>query len=60
MGMTGTIYLVGALAMGIAFLYSGIQVLLNKTKLRARRVLLTSVVYLPVLYLLMVLDPVRL
>ena len=60
MGMTGTIYLIGALAMGIAFLYSGIQVLLNKTKLRARRVLLTSVVYLPVLYLLMVLDPVRL
>ncbi len=60
MGMTGTIYLVGALAMGIAFLYSGVQVLLNKTKLRARRVLLTSVVYLPVLYLLMVLDPVRL
>jgi protoheme IX farnesyltransferase len=60
MGMTGTIYLVGALAMGGAFLYSGVQVMLNKTKVRARRVLLTSVIYLPVLYLLMVFDPVRL
>lgn len=60
MGMTGTVYLVGALAMGLLFLYSGVQVLLDKTKLRARRVLLTSVIYLPVLYLLMVFDPVRL
>lgn len=59
MGMTGTVYLVGALALGLAFLYSGIQVALNKTRLRARRVLLTSVVYLPVLYILMVFDPVR-
>ena len=60
MGMTGTIYLVGAFALGIWFLYSGIRVSLDRTKLRARRVLLTSVVYLPVLYALMVLDPVRL
>ncbi len=60
LGMTGDIYLIGALAMGIWFLYSGIRVSLDRTKLRARRVLLTSVVYLPVLYALMVLDPVRL
>jgi hypothetical protein len=37
-----------------------VRVSLDRSKLRARRVLLTSVVYLPVLYLLMVLDPVRL
>jgi len=60
MGMTGTIYLVGAIALGLFFLYSGIRVSLDRTRLRARAVLLTSVVYLPVLYLLMVLDPVRL
>ncbi len=60
MGMTGSIYLIGALVMGLCFLYSGVRVSLDRTKLRARRVLLTSVVYLPVLYLLMVLDPVRL
>jgi protoheme IX farnesyltransferase len=60
MGMTGSIYLIGALVLGLCFLYSGVRVLLDRSKLRARRVLLTSVVYLPVLYLLMVLDPVRL
>ncbi len=60
MGMTGSIYLIGALVLGLCFLYSGVRVSLDRTKLRARKVLLTSVVYLPVLYLLMVLDPVRL
>ena len=60
MGMTGTIYLIGALGMGLFFLYSGIQVSMDRTKARARKVLLASVVYLPVLYALMVLDPARL
>jgi protoheme IX farnesyltransferase len=60
MGMTGSIYMVGALALGLIFLYSGIRVSMDRTKVRARRVLLASVIYLPVLYALMVLDPVRL
>jgi heme o synthase len=60
MGMTGGIYTLGAIAMGLMFLYSGVRVSLERTKARARRVLLTSVVYLPVVYCLMVLDPVRL
>lgn len=60
MGMTGSIYMVGALVLGLGFLYSGVQVSMDRTKARARRVLLASVVYLPVLYALMVLDPVRL
>jgi protoheme IX farnesyltransferase len=60
MGMTGNLYLIGALALGFWFLYSGIQVSLDRTKAKARKVLLTSVVYLPVLYALMVLDPTRL
>ncbi len=60
MGMTGTIYMVGAILLGLLFLYAGIRVSLDRTKVRARKVLLASVVYLPVLYALMVLDPVRL
>ena len=60
LGMTGTVYMVGAIALGLWFLYSGVQVSRDRTRLKARRVLLTSVVYLPVLYALMVLDPVRL
>lgn len=60
MGMTGSIYLIGALVLGLCFLYSGVRVSLDRSKLRARKVLLTSVVYLPALYILMVLDPVRL
>ncbi len=60
LGMTGSLYLVGALALGAWFLYAGVQVAIDRTRPKARRVLLTSVVYLPVLYALMVLDPVRL
>jgi heme o synthase len=60
MGMTGSLYMIGALALGLIFLYSGIRVSMDRTKVRARNVLLASVVYLPVLYVLMVLDPVRL
>jgi protoheme IX farnesyltransferase len=54
--MTGTLYLVGALALGLMFLYAGLRVAFDRTALRARRVLLASVVYLPLLYALMVLD----
>ncbi len=60
MGMTGNLYLVGALCLGLWFFYSGVRVSLDRTKVRARKVLLTSVVYLPVLYLLMLIDPIRL
>ncbi|MBV9778391.1 MAG: protoheme IX farnesyltransferase [Acidobacteriaceae bacterium] len=59
MGMTGTLYMAGAIALGLLFLYSGVRVSLDRTKARARRVLLASVVYLPLLYCLMVFDPVR-
>jgi heme o synthase len=55
-GMTGKIYLLGALALGCYFLYAGLRVAFERTSLRARSVLLTSVVYLPLLYGLMLLD----
>ena len=59
-GMAGGIYTVGALAIGLLFLYAGVRVSLDRTKVRARSVLLASVVYLPVLYGLMLIDPIRL
>lgn len=60
LGMTGAIYTVGAIAAGLLFLYAGIRVSLDRTRLRARRVLWASIVYLPLIYGLMLLDPVRL
>ncbi len=56
LSMAGRIYLFGALAMGTAFLYAGLRVAFDRTALRARKVLLASVAYLPVLYGLMLLD----
>src|ERR1700693_1261446 len=56
LGMTGSLYLWGALALGLVFLYYGYRVLLDKTRLQERRVLLASVIYLPALYSLMLLD----
>lgn len=57
LGMTGRIYLVGALLLGGWFLYTGIRVAFDLTNIRARRVLLASVIYLPLIYGLMVFDP---
>ena len=56
LGMTGMIYLVGALLLGLYFLHSGVQVFRDRSLLRARAVLLASVMYLPALYGLMLLD----
>jgi protoheme IX farnesyltransferase len=56
LGMTGRIYLIGALILGLVYLYSGIRVALDRTLVRARAVLLTSVLYLPLIYGLMLLD----
>ena len=54
--MTGKIYLAGALALGGWFLYTGVRVAFDRTNARARGVLLASVIYLPLIYGLMVLD----
>ena len=56
LGMTGSIYLIGALLLGLWFLYSGIRVALERSVARARGVLITSVLYLPLIYGLMLLD----
>jgi len=56
LGMSGRIYLVGSLALGLWFLYSGVRVALERTLVRARHVLVASVLYLPLIYGLMLLD----
>jgi protoheme IX farnesyltransferase len=56
LGMSGRIYLVGALLLGLYFLYSGVRVALDRTIMRARNVLMVSVIYLPLIYGLMLLD----
>lgn len=55
-GMSGWIYFAGALLLGLWFLYSGVRVALDRTLLRARGVLMASVLYLPLIYGLMLLD----
>ena len=56
LGMSGRIYSMGALLLGMWFLYSGVRVALERTLSRARGVLVTSVLYLPLIYGLMLLD----
>ncbi|HVT94029.1 MAG TPA: heme o synthase [Bryobacteraceae bacterium] len=54
--MTGNWYAGGALILGAVFIYTGIRITQDCTRQRARQVLLASVIYLPVLYGLMLLD----
>ncbi len=53
LGLSGSIYFAGTLALGLAFLYFSLGI---RTKLQARRLLQASVIYLPLVYCLMVLD----
>ena len=55
-GMSGNIYLAGALGLGLWFLYSGVRVALERSAARARGVLMASVLYLPLIYGLMLVD----
>jgi len=63
LGMAGKIYLVGAIGLGIALLYFGVRLaFLNlplntaASRARARHVLQASVIYLPLLFVLMTVN----
>lgn len=56
MSMAGNVYLVGAILLSAFVLYSGMQAAASRTLPHARRVLLASIVYLPVLYGLLAFD----
>ncbi|MGD0058021.1 MAG: heme o synthase [Verrucomicrobiia bacterium] len=55
-GMTGKVYCIGALVMGVALLVVGALFTRSKSFLDARRLLKASVVYLPLLLLLIIVD----
>ena len=57
--MVGYCYVAGAVAIGLYYFYASVRVSMDRTVPRARQVLLASVVYLPVLYGLLVLDGTR-
>jgi len=64
--MAGRIYFVGAIALGFALLYFGIRLAFLKmplasepSKMRARHVLQATVIYLPLLFVLMMSNAVR-
>jgi len=55
-GMTGRVYCIGALIMGLALLAVGALFTRSKSFLDARRLLKASVIYLPLLLLLIIID----
>lgn len=55
-GLSGQIFLVGAILLGIWFLWASVQSARAKTKDKAKRLLFVSVIYLPLLFILMVAD----
>ena len=55
-GMAGNWYLAGAGIAGAWFAWSTLKIMADRTLLRARNVLMASVLYLPVLYGLLLLD----
>ncbi len=60
LGMAGAWYFLGALALSSWMLSAGLRIQRERTKPQAKRLLMTSVVYLPALLLLMSLDRVTL
>lgn len=55
-GISGMIYFYGALLLGLGFLGYSIGAALSRSRQQARRLLLASVLYLPLLFALMVLN----
>jgi protoheme IX farnesyltransferase len=57
--LTGPVYFTGALVLGLVFLWSAVQFSRQLTVSRARQLFFVSILYLPLLLGLMVLDKVR-
>lgn len=58
LGMAGSVYFFGALALGLGFFGCGLAMAVRRERRGARRLLLASVTYLPALLLLLVIDRV--
>lgn len=59
-GLAGPVYFVSAFLLGVAFLASGVSLVMIPTRAGARRLLFASLIYLPVVLLVMALDRVPL
>jgi len=59
-GLAGPLYFIVAFVLGIGLLASGVRLAMESTLSRARRLLFASLIYLPVLLLVMALDRVPL
>ncbi|MGH9819872.1 MAG: heme o synthase [Pyrinomonadaceae bacterium] len=56
LAFAGKVYLIGAAVLGLWFLWASISAARTKTNEQARKLLLVSVIYLPLLLILLVLD----
>ena len=56
LGVSGKVYFFGAIILGLLFLYSSVRAAFSQSRQEARRLLLASVIYLPLLFILMVLN----
>ena len=56
LGQAGLLYFSGALALGLAFFYSGARLASSRSNALAKRLLFASILYLPLVFGLMVLD----
>ena len=57
-GQLGVLYLAGAVVLGLMYLYAGARLASSRTNVLARRLLLASIVYLPLVFALMMIDKV--
>lgn len=56
LGFAGLIYFTGALILGLGFLFVSLRVAMTKSRQDAKRLLLVSVFYLPILFVLMIFN----
>lgn len=56
LGTAGVVYLIGASVLGVWFLFESIQTARAKTTEKARKLLLVSVLYLPIIFALLVFN----
>jgi protoheme IX farnesyltransferase len=58
LGHAGPIYFMGALLLSSSFLYYGAKLALHRSNAAARRLLFVSIIHLPLLFILMMLDKI--
>jgi protoheme IX farnesyltransferase len=56
---TGSTYFVAAITLGLSFYYCAYRTSISRSKVAAKRLLHASIIYLPLLYLIMLLDKIK-